>query len=653
MPKNEFEIPAIPMPKTSLLKTPMGRWLCSPELKNEKHEQEHHSTAPWYKVLWLTGVDYFSTLGYQPGIALLAAGSLAPIATLILVFMTLFCALPTYANVAKRSFGGQGSVAMLENLLKGWYSKIFVLILLGFVATDFVITITLSAADAALHVVENPLLHSLVGDHHFALTLILISLLALVFIRGFSEAIGIAILIAVPYIFFNFLVLIKGSLIILDHPDMLTHWHMDLMGHGDWTGILLISALIFPKLALGMSGFETGVSVMPLVKGSKDDHQKEIPLGRIRNTKKLLTTAALIMSTLLLLSSFVTALLIPVSAYQKGGVAEGRAISYLAHELMGHGVGTAYDIVTILVLWFAGASAMAGLLHLIPRYLPRFGMSPRWVAFRRPLVVAIFTICVLVTWIFNASIEAQGNAYATGVLVLMLSSSFAVALAFWRERQMPKSIYFWVVTAIFAYTLIDNVIMRIDGLIIALTFTLFILIVGIVSRWSKSLDLRVENAELINAESKILWEKICNKKIHLITLAKIDADRMDQKLAEFRKYYRLDGPVAFIHVELSHNRSEFTSKLKVSVTENKEKGYCLIDVSGAPVIANTIAYMSELINPISICISLTRANLMTQAFRYLLWGEGETGLSVYRVLLRYWDWTPEEDVRPLIFLMSD
>jgi hypothetical protein len=34
-------------------------------------------------------------------------------------------------------------------------------------------------------------------------------------------------------------------------------------------------------------------------------------------------------------------------------------------------------------------------------------------------------------------------------------------------------------------------------------------------------------------------------------------------------------------------------------------------------------------------------------------GEGETGLIVYTILLRYWDWTPEEDLRPLIFLMSD
>jgi hypothetical protein len=176
----------LPVPRTSPPRTAVGRWLEGAEPLDARGAPE--TGHPWYRVLWLSGVDYFSTLAYQPGIALLAAGALAPIATAFLVVVTLLGALPVYSQVAWRSYAGQGSIAMLENLLRGWRAKAAVLVLLGFAATDFIITITLSAADAAKHAVENPLLQPVLGHGQLAVTLALLALLAAVFLRGFGEA---------------------------------------------------------------------------------------------------------------------------------------------------------------------------------------------------------------------------------------------------------------------------------------------------------------------------------------------------------------------------------------------------------------------------------------------------------------------------------
>lgn len=637
--------------------TALGRWMLS-GAGSEEAGPRHEETRPWYMVLWLTGVDYFSTLGYQPGIALLAAGALSPIATAVLVTVTLLGAFPIYAQVASRSYIGQGSIAMLERLLPGWYSKLSVLVLLGFATTDFVITMTLSAADAAQHAVGNPWLHPFLGEARLLVTLALLALLAVVFLMGFTEAIGVAIAAAVPYMLLNVMVVFRGAWEILRHPELLSRWRGDLALHGDWTMVLLAAGLLFPKLALGMSGFETGVSMMPLVKGDPPDPPGAFPIGRVCATRKLLAAAAVIMGVMLLATSFITAVLVPKTAYREGGPAAGRALAYLAHQMMGSGFGSIYDLSTILILWFAGASAMAGMLNLIPRYLPRFGMAPRWVAFSRPLVVVLFVVDVLVTLAFKAEVEAQGGAYATGVLVLMLSAAVAVALAMWREAREDKSIraavssfYFWIVTAVFVYTLAVNVHERPDGVIIASLFITATLLVCGLSRYLRATELRVESIEFTDNASAAVWPEMVGRKVNLVPLKHFDEGARLRRAKEIRKRYRLHGPLAFLHIRLRDDRSEFVSALKMQVRRWDED--FVVTVTGAVAIANSIAYISELLDPVSIVLELTRRNPMNQALNYLLWGEGETGVRVYEILVKYWDWTPEQDVRPLIFLSSE
>jgi hypothetical protein len=626
------------------------RWLRGSE-PSHSHEGHEHTTHPWYLVIWLTGVDYFSTLGYQPGIALLAAGVISPVATAVLVAVTLACALPIYSQVAARSYVGQGSIAMLENLLPGWWGRLLVLVLLGFAATDFVITMTLSAADAATHATENPYLHPFLRDARMTVTLVLLALLAVVFLKGFKEAIRLATAVCVPYLLLNVIVLVRMLFLVASHPIAVPHWMDALRAQGSWTHVAIAALILFPRLALGLSGFETGVSVMPLIEGDELDKQQEKPYGRIRNTRKLLVSAAAIMSVLLLISSFVSTLLIPPAAYRDGGPANGRAIAYLAHQYLGNVFGSVYDMSTILILWFAGASAMAGLLHIVPRYLPRVGLAPHWVAYARPLVLVLFGFDVLITVIFRADVNAQGGAYATGVLVLMSSAAVASAVSLWKERSWALSLYCWVVVVVFVYTTGANIIERTDGIIIAAFFIVFILILSGISRYFRSTELRVEGHRFCDAESERLWNQLCREKANLVPVDSLDPDVRKSHEKQMAHYYHLKGPLAFVSVNLLDNRSEFLSPIEISV--RKEGGEYLIKVSQAVAKANTSAYLSELIHPAGIFVRLTRLNPMRQSFRYLLLGEGETGLMIYSILQHYWEVTHTHEDRPCIFLMSD
>jgi hypothetical protein len=364
-----------------------------------------------------------------------------------------------------------------------------------------------------------------------------------------------------------------------------------------------------------------------------------------------LLTAAAIMSVMLIASSIVTTLLIKPADYEEGGKATGRAIAFLAHQYLGPVFGTIYDLSTIFILGLAGASAMAGLLHLIPRYLPRYGMAPRWATLSRPLILVLLFVNVVITLIFQADVEAQSGAYATGVLVLILSAALAATLALWHERRYLLALYTGFLTLVFAYTLGDNIIERPDGVIIGTIFTLLLMLACGISRSMRSMEFRIPYGFFLDDESRTLTEVVRGKKVHLVPIKRSTEALRRRKRAEIVQHFKVGGPFLFLHINLLDNRSEFSAPLDVKVW--KEGDDYVAELYGAVAIANTIAFVSEAIDPVSIFISLTRRGLMGQAVRYLLFGEGETGLMVYAILLRYWEWTPEEDVRPLIFLMSD
>jgi hypothetical protein len=635
------------MAQTARILRRPDRWLASWLLADRprKHKRNQvptpHHTHSWWQVMCLTGVDYFSTLGYQPGIAALAAGALSPLATLVLVLLTLFGALPIYRRVAQESPHGEGSIAMLEHLLPWWQGKIFVLCLLGFVATDFIITITLSAADATAHIVENPFMPAFLHGHEILLTLILVTLLAAVFLKGFREAIGVAVLIVISYLLLNVIVIGVGLFEVITHPTVLSDWQ-DLLfvSYGNPLWMIGVSLLLFPKLALGLSGFETGVAVMPLVRGAADDTEA-IPSGRIHNTHKLLIAAALIMSVFLIASSLVTTTLIPPAAFEEGGDANGRALAYLAHEYLGEWFGTLYDLSTIAILWFAGASAMAGLLNIVPRYLPRYGMAPNWTRATRPLVLVFTAIAYAVTIIFRADVDAQGGAYATGVLVLMSSAAVAVTLSTWRMRARRGVFMFALITFIFVYTTVLNIYERPEGIKIASFFIGAIVLTSLISRAWRSTELRVED----ETAAQFIEEVKRNGPIRIIANRRQMGDEQEyqQKEMEVREDTHIprQDKILFFEVSVS-DPSQFADILRIS-------GYTVgpyrVLRTESPAVPNALAafllYVRNQTGKIPHAyFGWAEGNPLHYLMRFILFGEGDIA-PVTREVLRKAEPDPE------------
>jgi hypothetical protein len=612
----------------------MSRWFFEGLTEPVGPHVRHSHQYPWWQVMCLTGVDYFSTLGYQPGIAFLAAGFLSPVATLILVLLTLFGALPIYRRVAENSPHGQGSISMLEDLLPRWRGKAFVLCLLGFAATDFVITITLSAADATAHVIGNPFFPA-IFHHQMGMTLVLLALLSAVFLKGFKEAIGLAVGIVGVYLMLNVVVIGTALGEVIQHPEYLPRWWDGLFTqHSNPLMMPVAAFVVFPKLALGLSGFETGVAVMPLVKGDGDP-EGEI-LGRITNTKKLLRTAALIMSVLLLGSSLVTTLLIPAEAFDKGGVASGRALAYLAHELLGEVFGTMYDLSTISILWFAGASALAGLLNLVPKYLPRYGMAPEWTKATRPLVLLFTAIMFLITWLFNADVDAQAGAYATGVLVLMTSAAVAVTLLVWRQTPRHRAA-FVLITLIFVYTTVTNIIERPDGVKIASWFIVTIIATSLISRVARSTELRIRGVHTDEMADRFISEA-AGSPVRIIANRPDsgEPDEYERKLREAQDSHHLLPHERVLFVEVRPGDvSEFA--LTLDVTGADVGGHHVLRCV-SPAIPNAIAalllYCRDKTGTIPHAyFGWTEGNPLVYLLKFLAFGEGDTA-PVTREVLR-------------------
>ena len=651
-------------------------------------------TYAWPLVLCVIGLDYFSTLSYLPSIAVEAVGArraLAPLAALGVVAVTLLAAVPVYAYVAGRSPHGLGAVGMLERLVRGWRGKVLVLILLGFVAADYVVTRSLSTADAATHIVHDPFWTGL-GLHGDSLRthlppdlpdwiagrlteqlLVTVGLSCLAFLayalllRGFGPSfLVLAAAVVGLYLLLNAVVIGSAVAYVIGHPEVWQDWWgRDVPAQsgvhgGDLIGMIwplsLLLMLTFPQMALGLSGFELSMANTPLVRGRPGD-DPDRPRGRVRNTRLLLLTAAAVMSVYVLGSVFVVSLLVPDAGLRENGLPVHRALAYLAHggellagpgdtinPLFGPWFGLLYDLSAVLILTLAGASATIGFRGLVPHFLARFGMELRW-ARRVGMVQHLFNgVILLVVVVFHASVADQQWAYATSVLVLLTSASVAAALDLadrWRGWRLVRSLVTapFAVISLFFVGMIAMLFVRLElsGFTIALGFVAVLLGTAFVSRWLRSTEPRFEGFAFADEATKKRWEEICQLDLQVLVPHRPGPVTLMATEEEVRRKHRLgpDVPIIFIEAFVG-DPSEFAHAPRMRIDREGDRE--VIRVTSCASVAHVLASMAlefrHVGRPPELYFDWSLESPMAANLHFLVMGEGNIPWMVHELVRR-------------------
>jgi hypothetical protein len=293
---------------------------------------------------------------------------------------------------------------------------------------------------------------------------------------------------------------------------------------------------------------------------------------------------------------------------------------------------------------------MAGLLNIVPRYLPRYGMAPQWARAVRPLVLLYTAVAIAITIIFKASVNAQAGAYATGVLAMMTSAAVAVTIAAGRGGLKRGAFAFGAVTFVFVYALVANVIQRPDGIIIASFFIGAIIVTSLLSRVWRTTELRTERIE-IDEEGQRFIDEVANKsEIHLVANRRQAGDKReyDLKEREQRKdnHILADVPILFLEVDVD-DPSEFEDVLEVRGVEVGGHRVLRAQSSTVPnAIAAFLLHLRDTTNKEPHCyFGWAPGNPIRYLFSYLLFGEGDTPPVTHEILREV---EPDPEQRPII-----
>ena len=402
-----------------------------------------------------------------------------------------------------------------------------------------------------------------------------------------------------------------------------------------------------------MSGYELALTTMPLVKGDQTDTAAN-PRGRVRNTRVMLATIAVVMSVYLLSSTLVTTILIPEAAFKTDGQADNRALAYLAHggtladgtsaqalnPIFGGWFGATYDIATITVLTLAGITVMIGMRELIPPYLYRLGMDWKW-SQRLGLLMYLFTFLKLaVAYFYSANMDAQRGAYLTGVLSIFTMASFTALIDVWKRRTGWWTVFrvsplFLMAFLAFAGSTVVVVRHTPTGLFMTLWFVGAILLVSMVTRFFRNHELRTTGFEYANEQSREIWEGVIGHDYPIIVPVRPNGHSLVEKEKEMREYHRLppDLDVVFVKVELG-DASDFNQSPLLEVV--REEGRVVAHITGCASIPHAIAAAAldvakQGMVP-EVHFGWSSDNPLTANLNFVLFGHGNVPWMVYELI---------------------
>jgi hypothetical protein len=617
------------------------------------------STSSWVLVLCLVGIDYFSTLAYLPSLANEVAPLMAPVAVAGVVLVTLLLALPAYCYVVGRSSDGRGATGLLQKSVSGWRGKFLILAIMGFVAADFIITRSLSTADASVHLLANPHIDQLVtantwraddlqpwiGESGVALikpywnrqvgvTLLLsISSMAFWFLvaSGFTKRmLWFAAVIVVLYLGSTAYVVGTVARDLYQHSDEVQQW-WNMLKHQsstDLRGTMILMLLIFPQLALGISGFELCMTTAPLISG-EPGNEVEQKRQRIRRARIMMCCLTVIMAIFLIATTFITTLQIPVEKFSSEHDARHRALAFLAHgPLFPFWFGTCYDIITAVILCLAGISVTIGLRDLVPTYLHRLGMELTWARKYGVFLLMCNVIILIATLVFRASVDAQEGAYATSVLALLAGANLAAA-ADLRRRYTSA----WVILSLpFLIGLIFFVAMGMvmvwkqpAGLILSSAFLLLVFITSSWSRWKRSLELRFAGFRFVNASSETRWKEMLEVEYQILVPHRPGHFSVSKKDVDIRQLFRIPAevPIIFIEAQLG-DTSEFVHTPLMEIV--REYDLEIIRVNQCSSVAHVLAAIalefSKTGRPPELIFGWSHESPLAANLNFLLLGQG-------------------------------